>query len=352
MARIIMNGDGISIYSRASSLQGFLSDGKKSEALRVAEHLCTEIMNTSAEFVSNVAARDFVRQEALHMLQNALEGCGGSDASLAYIEAFRLIMRFAVGDKSFTVRVAAVRCLKAFANVGGPGLGVAELDNSASYYVKALEDPVSSVRDAFAKALGAVLALGMNPKAQVQARGKGQFTPKKLEGGLQRHLVLPFMKGCAICALGMNPEAQVDSYRNPPSLVFLIFPASHFMAIRLKYLHPDSELHNYALQVMEMLRVDTSADAQALACVLYILRVGVTDQMTEPTQRSFLVVLSKQLQSPDASPPMQVAALRTLSYGLKTLGEVPHEFKEVLDNTVVAALSHSSPLVRCGLWFS
>lgn len=29
-----------------------------------------------------------------------------------------------------------------------------------------------------------------------------------------------------------------------------------------------------------------------------------------------------QLQSPDASPPMQVAALRTLSYGLKTLGEV------------------------------
>lgn len=27
------------------------------------------------------------------------------------------------------------------------------------------------------------------------------------------------------------------------------------------------------------------------ACVLYILRVGVTDQMTEPTQRSFLVFL-------------------------------------------------------------
>ena len=35
-------------------------------------------------------------------------------------------------------------------------------------------------------------------------------------------------------------------------------------AIRLKYLHPDSELQNFALQVMEMLRVDTSADAQAL----------------------------------------------------------------------------------------
>lgn len=41
-------------------------------------------------------------------------------------------------------------------------------------------------------------------------------------------------------------------------------------AIRLKYLHPDSELHNFALQVMEMLRVDTSADAQALVCFLTI----------------------------------------------------------------------------------
>ena len=36
MARIIMKGDGISKYRRASILQGFLSDGKKSEPLRVA----------------------------------------------------------------------------------------------------------------------------------------------------------------------------------------------------------------------------------------------------------------------------------------------------------------------------
>lgn len=36
MARIIQKGDSISIYSRASSLQGFLSDGKKSEPQRIA----------------------------------------------------------------------------------------------------------------------------------------------------------------------------------------------------------------------------------------------------------------------------------------------------------------------------
>ena len=70
------------------------------------------------------------------MLQNALEGSGGSAASLAYTEAFRLIMRFAVGDKSFIVRIAAARCLRAFANIGGPGLGAGEFDNAASYCVK------------------------------------------------------------------------------------------------------------------------------------------------------------------------------------------------------------------------
>ncbi|PKI75616.1 hypothetical protein CRG98_004017 [Punica granatum] len=43
---------------------------------------------------------------------------------------------------------------------------------------------------------------------------------------------------------------------------------------------------------------------------------------------------------------MKAVALRTLSYTLKSVGEVPLEFKEVLDDTVVAAVSHSSELVR------
>lgn len=37
-----------------------------------------------------------------------------------------------------------------------------------------------------------------------------------------------------------------------------------FQAIRLKYLHPDSELQNFALQVMEILNTDASVDSHAL----------------------------------------------------------------------------------------
>ncbi|KAG5247535.1 HEAT repeat-containing protein [Salix suchowensis] len=349
MAKIISRGDSISIYSRASSLQGFLSDAKRSEPQRVAgavrclgelyQHFGRKITSGLPE-TTIIASKlmkfheDFVRQEALLMLEKALEGSGGSAASTAYTEAFRLITRIAIGDKSFVVRIAGARCLKVFASIGGPCLGVGEIENSASYCVKALEDPVLLVRDAFSEALGSLLALGMNPEAQVQPRGKGPFPPaKKLEGGLQRHLALPFTKVSG---------TRLKDVRIGITLSWVYF----LQAIRLKYLHPDSELQQYALQVMEMLRPDTSVDAHALACILYILRVGVTDQMTEPTQRGFLVFLGKQLESSDVTPSMKIAALRTLSYTLKTLGEVPLEFKELFDSTIVAAVSHSSQLVR------
>ncbi|WCJ25388.1 HEAT repeat-containing protein [Euphorbia peplus] len=349
MATIIYKGDAISIYSRASTLQGFLSDGKKGEPQKVAgaaqclgelyRHFGRKI--TSGLLETTIIAtklmkytEEFVREEALLMLEKALEGCGGSAVSSAYTEAFRLITRVAIGDKSFVVRIAAAHCLKAFASIGGPGILAGELESSAAQCVKALEDPESSVRDAFSEALGSLLALGMNPEAQVQPKGKVPTTPpKKLDGCLQRHLALPFTKANGV---------RSKDIRMGITLSWVSF----LQAIRLKYQRPDGELQNYAMQIMEMLSVDNSVDAHALACILYILRVGVTDQMTEPTQRGFLVFLGKQLESPDGNPSMKIAALRTLSYTLKTLGEVPSEFKEVIDDTVVAAVSHSSQLVR------
>ncbi|KAL0801143.1 hypothetical protein Bca101_056319 [Brassica carinata] len=349
MAKIISNGDSISIYSRASSLQGFLSDSKRSDPQRVAgaaqclgelyRHFGRKI--TSGLFETTVIVtklvkfnEDFVRQDAFILLHNALDGCGGTAAATAYSEAYRLITRFSTFDKSFVVRIAAARCLKVFSNIGGPGLGTSEFDTLASYCLKGIEDSESSVREAFAEALGSLLALGMHPEAHVQPRGKGPFPPaKKLEGGLQRHLVLPFTKA-------VGPRARNKRFGLALSWVFFL------QANRIRYLGPDSELQDYSLLAMDMLRGDSSIDAHALACVLYILRVGVIDQMMEPSQRSFSVFLGKQLQSSDASPSMKIVALRALSYTLKTLGEVPQEFREFFDDTVGAASSHFLDLVR------
>ncbi|KAJ6840795.1 HEAT repeat-containing protein 5B [Iris pallida] len=268
------------------------------------------------------------------MLENALEGSAGSGSSTAYSEAFRIIMRLGVSDKSFIVRLAAARCLKTFASTGGPGLGFTELENSIFHCTKALEDPVSSVRDAFAQALGSLLALAMNFEGQVKQRGKNQPVPaRKPEESLQKHLISPFIRASG---------ARAKYLRIGLALSWVFF----LQVVRLKYHLPDSELQKISLQAMDLLQGNSNADAHALACVLYILRVGVTDQMTEPTQRSFLVLLGSKLESSDYNPLVGVATLRVLSYLLKTLGEVPAEFRDVLDNTVVAALSHSSLHVR------
>lgn len=74
----------------------------------------------------------------MQMLENALEGSGSSGASVAYSEAFRIIMRVGVNDKALIVRLAAARCLKTFASIGGPGLGFTELENSIIHCVKVL----------------------------------------------------------------------------------------------------------------------------------------------------------------------------------------------------------------------
>ncbi|CAL0321677.1 unnamed protein product [Lupinus luteus] len=351
MAMIISKGDTISIYSRASSLQGFLSDGKKSEPLKVAgvaqclgelyKHFGRRITSGLLE-TTTIAAKllkfseEFVRRETLHMLQNALEGSGGSAASTAYTEAYRLITRSATGDKSFSVRIAAARCLKAFASIGGPGLTVAELDNSASYCVKAGDFGLNFKRFTYDMSVGSVMDLVLGIKVEmVVSEGRWKGLKRILKGCPYRHLLLFFNSNISV--------HQISIFLYYGMTMDHLFVLT---AIRIKYMHPDTELQNFALQVMEMLHADATVDAHASACVLYILRVGITDQMTEPTQRSFLVFLGKQLESPELGASMKVAALRTLSYTLKTLGEVPLEFKEVLDTTVVAAVSHSSKLVR------
>ncbi|WVZ80108.1 hypothetical protein U9M48_027611 [Paspalum notatum var. saurae] len=344
MGRIIEKGDAISVYARASTLQGWLVDVKRADPMASAgaaqclgeiyrlfgRKITAGLIETSSIVAKLIKYHevDFVRQDALLLLENALEGSGGGGGAAAYQEAFRIIMRGGISDKSFIVRVVAARCLKAFANIGGPGLGMAEFDTSMSYCVKGLEDSVSSVRDSFAEALGAILALSVKKGGKKQTASANKF-----EDAVQKHLIVPFVKANG---------ASAKKLRIGLALSWVFF----LQMIHLKYGSPDSELQNYAIQVMEILQGNDSPDPHALACILYVLRVGIADQMTEPTQREFLVFLGKKLESSNYTTPMRVATLRILSYLLRSLGEVPSEFKDILDNTVVAALSHSSAHVR------
>ncbi|XP_078444054.1 HEAT repeat-containing protein [Wolffia australiana] len=347
MAKVIEKGDSISVYSRVSSLQGWLADSRRSEPTACAGvaqclgelyHVFGRRISSGLTETSSIVSKlmrfheDFVRQDAILMLQKALDGSGGTGSSLAFSEAFRILTRAAGGDKAYNVRLAAAKCLKTFADIQAPGLRVPELENAALYCIKALDDPVTSVRDAFAEALGAFLALGMNLENQDKQKGRSS-PPRKLEGCVERHLMAPFVKASG---------ARSRDIRIGLTLSWVFF----LQAIHLKYRLPDSDLQEFALKALSMLQSKSSKNAHELACVLYILRVGVSDQMIEPTQRDFVGLLCQQLKLSDFSPSMGVGVLRTLSYLLSTLGQVPLDFKQVLDDTVVAALSHSSIHVR------
>lgn len=77
-------------------------------------------------------------------------------------------------------------------------------------------------------------------------------------------ILLDFIEIMCVCA-----RVYVYIWRYIPLVIlswswFHSLAISTSQAIRIKYLHPDSELQNYALQVMEMLRAETSVDAHAL----------------------------------------------------------------------------------------
>ncbi|XP_024543648.1 protein SWEETIE [Selaginella moellendorffii] len=347
---LMIKGDSISIYSRASSLQGWLTDNKKgdpSSFIGAAQCLGTLYRSYGPKITSNLGETSTlvaklmrfqevsVRQAGIQLLHDALEGCGGIGPWSAYADGLRVILKSGVTDKSAGVKAISAGCLRLFAVTGGPGFGPGALENCASLCLKALEDASQSVQDGFAAALGALVALGLNPQGQIQPKGKGGAPPppaKVLEGALDKYLVAPFVKG-----------PRHKDFRVGLAMAWVAF----LQEMHLCYSKNDFELGAYATQVINLLRsANSQIDPHAQACVLYILRVGIVEQMGEPGQKELMSMLCKQLNLADNSPSMLVVLLRTLSHLLTTLGEVTLSARDALDGALVSSSSHYSVEVR------
>lgn len=356
LVRLIEKGDSISLYSRSSSLQGWLaekSEIKKFEPITAligaaqclgalyrafGKKLSSGFLETTSIVAKLVKLPDAsVRQAAMQLLQDALHGLGSGLANVAYAEALKVIQKSGTSDKAASVREVAAGCTREFALSGAPGLSAGGLESCAALCVKALEDPAQSVRDGFGAALGALLALGLNPEAQIPpSKGKGSSTPpKSMEGGLQKYLIVPFAKG---------PGPKVKDIRIGITIAWVAF----LQRMHLTYGHSDFELQNYGMQALAMLAPSPKAasDPHAVACVLYIIRVGVVEQMGESAQKDLLKQLTKQLSSAECSPSMLAVVLRIISHLLVTLGEITFDARSALDSALLDLLSHGSAAVR------
>ncbi|GBG62555.1 hypothetical protein CBR_g31193 [Chara braunii] len=353
LVKLIEKGDGISVYSRVSSLQGWLSD-KADKRLApscyqgVAQCLGAltksfgqKLSSSLAETASIVSklmkySEVSVRQAGMKLLQNAVEGTQGLGSANAYAEVVRVITRLGSTDRSPAVRATAAGSLRVLANVGGPGLVGPGIDLCAALCIKAMEDPAQSVRDEFAAALGALLALGLHPNKQVQPRGKGPVVaPKAMEGAVQKYLVAPFTRAAG---------TKARDLRMGIAMAWVAF----LQALRLNYGMSDLDLPAYGMQALSMLAPNAKAvvDGHAQACVLYVLRVGVVEQMSESAERELSSLLVKELSVADNSTSMLIVTLRVLTHLLKTLGEVTAEAKVAFDESLTKVLSHPSEMVR------
>eukprot|EP00850_Spirogloea_muscicola_P019748 SM000198S05319 [mRNA] locus=s198:160554:177251:+ [translate_table: standard] len=345
LVKLIQRGEEISIYSRASSLQGWLAErvGKRNEpAAIIGAAQClgaisrayghkltsglTEIVSIVAKLVRYSEVE--MRQAALTLLLDAVIGMRGGGPAIAYSEAVK-VMRTGVTDRSPAVRLASAKCIRAQAMAGGPFLAGGGADSLAAISLKALEDLVDSVRVGYAGALGVLLALSPSP---TQVPAKAKISPPTREANLHKFLIQPFIKASG---------ARCKDIRFSISLTWVSFLQASFSSA-------ETDLASIALQAMSMLptAIKSNYDVHSQACVLYILRVGLIDQMGEAAQKELTVTLTKQLGALDNSPPALVVTLRLLSYLLETLGEVPISTRESLDEHLLNNLGHTSVAVR------
>ncbi|GJP80955.1 hypothetical protein CLOP_g11146 [Closterium sp. NIES-67] len=350
LVRVIERGDSISVYSRVSSLQSwFFEKGEKRagavvgalEALttitrafgtRIASSL-TETVNVVSRLLRN--AEPSVRNASLQLLLAAVEVMKGAGPTSAYTDAVRALSGYGVRDRSALVRETTAHCIRALAVTGGPGLAGGALDSMAQLCVKAVDDPAQAVRDAFSAALGAVVALGLNPSAQIIPRGKASAAPPKpMDNAIQKYLTTPFVRA---------PASRSKEIRLAIAMAWVAL----LQGLRTQYGVADMDLVPYGMQALALLPAYArSIDSQAQACALYVLQVGLVEQMGEEAQREFTRTLTHQLTASDMGPHMLVAALRTLSHLLTTLGEVTQAAREALDYGLLATLSNPSPAVR------
>jgi hypothetical protein len=81
------------------------------------------------------------------------------------------------------------------------------------------------------------------------------------------------------------------------------------------------------------------------ACMIYVLRVGAIEQLSETGQRKLLDKLAA-LGARTAAPPVSIAALEAIGVLLETLGEVPEDTAKPLESMLMGKLIASSGVVR------
>ncbi|KAL0055345.1 hypothetical protein WJX82_010851 [Trebouxia sp. C0006] len=389
LVSLYLKGDTLPLYSRISSLQQFLSSKEafsqslpKQPCLGCLECLAALSTSLSNQIVSSlpgtmaVAVKQVSRNSdpaiqcmALRLVAAVVEGLGSSDRNLAalHTDALKAADK-CLKDKSVSTanKSAAGAVIKAVAEAGGSGLwsnAGSAFDDIVRTCVLALVDPSLTVREVFAAALGEIAAASNASSAKDAIAGLDSKPSKKA--------ALEQIVSQAVSTCLTKPLAEAAAANNRQALTALAQAWIAYLAsMQAKYSADEPFLINTAAKLVELLAslgssrasgvaVSDSGSApgndlgpgqgempHAQAAVLYVIRVGVMEQLSETGQRALLERLTGLISTPvgDAVP-AGVVALESMRLIVEVVGEVSSdEVHQMRQPCITKLTAHPQPL--------
>ncbi|CAL8466413.1 g5949 [Coccomyxa elongata] len=387
LVRLYSVGDSLPLYSRVASLQTFLGSKEAlNRSLPVPARLgalqalaalacghgrsLASVAPESLALGAKHAARQSeapVRIAALQLMAAVVGGLGGGDRNSASVqaEALKAVSRVAKDGANSEARLALAGVVRAVAQAGGAALWAANgrpYEDAAALCVGFLDDPMRAAGDAAGAALGDFVAAAASDAAAEAI--------KALEKKPAKRAALEKLQAEAFTACLVDPfveAAKTDRRRSLRALsqAWLAYlthvqkkgDEGALVDLAVKAIEMLAQLGNAATDRAASASSGAEADAgqglgsgevpAAQAAVLYVLRVGVIEQMGETGQRLLLERLTALAASVlgDCTP-VAAVTLEALGLLLEVLGEVAPEVTALLQDPLTWKLTGGCSLLR------
>eukprot|EP00884_Botryococcus_braunii_P001693 jgi/Botrbrau1/11524/Bobra.0393s0003.2 len=372
-------GDSLPLYGRISSLQAFLGSkdaaGRGEETARLGCLQCLaalcfahgqrlgsslpESLALAIKYVGK-AYDGATRAQALLLMAAVVEGAGAFDRNALALQsdAMKAAIRAAKDNGDLATKVAAARVLQSIARAGGASFwaqGGSGYEESLRLSISQLDDVSKAVGDAYATVLGELAACRASVAAQ-QAVAAEKRPARKTQLGR--------LIGDAFNACLRTPFVDAASNDRKRACTTLAQGWLAYIAAQQRGDQGDENvLVDLALQALEMLgniqkgqgppdgelgqAISNGELPHAQACILYILRVGVIEQLGEQGQRRFLEQLATLAATPLGSHvPLGIATLEAIGLLLEVVGEISPELANELKEPVLRKLVAKYSVLR------
>ena len=379
-------GDQLPLFSRVSSLQLFLGTreafgSQTSEDVRLGamelmsslyyshgKSLAVGVYETSS-IATKYCARscsNTTRQAALRLLAATVEGIGYQhrEASNVYTGALKCIERIMKekdvhGDPVKLGTSDVLRAIAVAAPIESWTQGVLSFDTVRALCLAGVRDHSSAVRSSFARALGELVASVHCKSGDVGSPkddGKSKVVADNIEVCLTAPLAEALIAEDRDTAVALS-QAWVHFLKRAKAggshddAKMLELSKGPFVSVRVASATSSSvfvEKSPFGPDLGLGMSISTGERPFSEACVTYILRCGIIEQMGEFGQREFVERLTTALLHgfEEFTTSLIITQLEILSHLMYTLGEIGEEGAGPVEQVIAKCLVHESVAVR------